>query len=100
MTGWSCCRSALTMGTFEEDQPMKVVYYPGAGGLPYQTGTAISVRCPMAKFRTAKPDRKAVPSDFHNLVRYIIEELWHVYVGILSPWRCGRSAAARKRSIR
>ena len=38
----------------------------------------------MAKFRTVKPDRKAAPSDFHNLVRYIIEELRYVYAGILA----------------
>ena len=54
-----------SMGTSEEDQPMKVFFYPGAGGLPYPTGTAVTVRCPMAKFQTVKPDRKAAQSDFH-----------------------------------
>ena len=32
-----------SMGTSEEDQPMKVFFYPGAGGLPYPTGTAVTV---------------------------------------------------------
>lgn len=64
-----------SMGTSEEDQPMKVFFYPGAGGLPYPTGTAVTVRCPMAKFQTVKPDRKAAQSDFHHLVMYAIEEL-------------------------
>ena len=73
-----------TMGTSEEDQPMKVFFYPGAGGLPYQTGTAITVRCPMAKFQTVKPDRKAAQSDFHHLVKYVIEELRYIYAGVLA----------------
>ncbi len=73
-----------TMGTSEEDQPMKVFFYPGAGGLPYQTGTAITVRCPMVKFQTVKPDRKAAQSDFHHLVKYVIEELRYIYAGVLA----------------
>ena len=73
-----------SMGTSEEDKPMKVRFYSGTGDLPHPTGTSISVRCPMAKFRTVKPDRKAAPSDFRNLVRYIIEELRYVYAGILA----------------
>lgn len=72
------------MGTSELDKPMKVRFYSGTGDLSHPTGTSISVRCPMAKFRTVKPDRKAAPSDFHNLVRYIIEELRYVYAGILA----------------
>ena len=32
-----------SMGTSEEDQPMKVFFYPGAGGLPYPAGTAVTV---------------------------------------------------------
>ena len=73
-----------SMGTSEEDQPMKVFFYPGAGGLPYPTGTAVTVRCPMAKFRTVKPDRKAAQSDFHHLVKYVIEELRYIYAGVLA----------------
>ena len=57
-----------------------VRFYSGTGDLPHPTGTSISVRCPMAKFRTVKPGRKAAPSDFHNLARYIIEELRYVYI--------------------
>ena len=71
-------KAPYSMGTSELDKPMKVRFYSGTGSLPHPTGTSISVRCPMAKFRTVKPDRKAVPSDFHNLVRYIIEELRYV----------------------
>lgn len=63
---------------------MKVFFYPGAGGLPYPTGTAVTVRCPMAKFQTVKPDRKAAQSDFHHLVMYAIEELRYVYAGVLA----------------
>ena len=33
-----------SMGTSEEDQPMKVFFYPGAGGLPYPTGTAVFIQ--------------------------------------------------------
>ena len=73
-----------SMGTSEEDQPMKVFFYPGAGGLPYPTGTAVTVRCPMAKFRTVKPDRKAAQSDFHHLVKYVIDELRYIYAGVLA----------------
>lgn len=73
-----------SMGTSEEDQPMKVFFYPGAGGLPYPTGTAVTVRCPMAKFQTVKPDRKAAQSDFHHLVMYAIEELRYIYAGVLA----------------
>ena len=40
-----------SMGTSEEDQPMKVFFYPGAGGLPYPTGTAVTVRCPIRASR-------------------------------------------------
>ncbi len=77
-------KAPYSMGTSELDKPMKVRFYAGTGDLPHPTGTSISVRCPMAKFRTVKPDRKAAPSDFHNLVRYIIEELRYVYAGILA----------------
>ena len=63
---------------------MKVFFYPGAGGLPYPTGTAVTVRCPMAKFQTVKPDRKAAQSDFHHLVMYAIEELRYIYAGVLA----------------
>lgn len=35
-----------SMGTSENDKPMKVRFYSGTGGLPHRTGTAISVRCP------------------------------------------------------
>ena len=77
-------KAPYSMGTSELDKPMKVRFYSGTGDLPHPTGTSISVRCPMAKFRTVKPDRKAAPSDFHNLVRYIIEELRYVYAGILA----------------
>ena len=73
-----------SMGTSEEDQPMKVFFYPGAGGLPYPTGTAVTVRCSMAKFQTVKPDRKAAQSDFHHLVMYAIEELRYIYAGVLA----------------
>ena len=73
-----------SMGTSENDKPMKVRFYSGTGGLPRRTGTAISVRCPMVKFRTVKPDRKAASSDFHSLVRYVIEELRYVYAGVLA----------------
>ena len=73
-----------SMGTSENDKPMKVRFYSGTGGLPHRTGTAISVRCPMVKFRTVKPDRKAASSDFHSLVRYVIEELRYVYAGVLA----------------
>ena len=71
-------KAPYSMGTSELDKPMKVRFYSGTGDLPHPTGTLISVRCPMAKFRTVKPDRKAAQSDFHNLVRYIIEELRYV----------------------
>ena len=71
-------KAPYSMGTSEMDKPMMVRFFSGMGDLPHPTGTSISVRCPMAKFRTVKPDRKAVPSDFHNLVRYIIEELRYV----------------------
>jgi len=77
-------KAPYSMGTSELDKPMKVRFYSGTGDLPHPTGTLISVRCPMAKFRTVKPDRKAAQSDFHNLVRYIIEELRYVYAGILA----------------
>ena len=77
-------KAPYSMGTSELDKPMKVRFYSGTGDLPHPTGTSISVRCPMAKFRTVKPDRKAAQSDFHNLVRYIIEELRYVYAGILA----------------
>lgn len=73
-----------SMGTSENDKPMKARFYSGTGGLPHRTGTAISVRCPMVKFRTVKPDRKAASSDFHSLVRYVIEELRYVYAGVLA----------------
>lgn len=72
-----------TMGTSKDDAPMKVLYYAGRGNIPHDTGTVISVRCPMVKFQTVKPDRKAAPSDFHHLVLYIIEELRYVYAGVL-----------------
>lgn len=71
-------KTPYSMGTSELDKPMKARFYSGTGDLPHPAGTSISVRCPMAKFRTVKPDRKAAPSDFHNLVRYIIEELRYV----------------------
>ena len=71
-------KAPYSMGTSEMDKPMMVRFFSGMGDLPHPTGTSISVRCPMAKFRTVKPDRKAAPSDFHNLVRYIIEELRYV----------------------
>ena len=77
-------KAPYSMGTSELDKPMKVRFYSGTGDLPHPTGTLISVRCPMAKFRTVKPERKAAQSDFHNLVRYIIEELRYVYAGILA----------------
>lgn len=77
-------KAPYSMGTSELDKPMKVRFYSGTGDLPHPTGTSISVRCPMAKFRTVKPDRKAAQSDFHNLVRYIVEELRYVYAGILA----------------
>ena len=51
---------------------------------PYPTGTAVTVRCPMAKFQTVKPDRKAAQSDFHHLVMYDIEELRYIYAGVLA----------------
>ena len=73
-----------SMGTSENDKPMKVRFYSGTGGLPHQPGTAISVRCPMAKFQTVKPDRKAAQSDFHHLVMYAIEELRYIYAGVLA----------------
>ena len=73
-----------SMGTSEEDKPMKMRFYSGTGNLPHVTGTAVSVRCPMVKFQTVKPDRKAAPSDFHSLVRYVMEELRYVYAGVLA----------------
>jgi len=63
---------------------MKMRFYSGTGNLPHVTGTAVSVRCPMVKFQTVKPDRKAAPSDFHSLVRYVMEELRYVYAGVLA----------------
>ena len=73
-----------SMGTSEEDKPMKMRFYSGTGNLPHVTGTAVSVRCPMVKFQTVKPDRKAAQSDFHHLVMYAIEELRYIYAGVLA----------------
>ena len=53
-------KAPYSMGTSELDKPMKVRFYSGTGDLPHPTGTSISVRCPMAKFRTVKPDRTAL----------------------------------------
>lgn len=50
-------KAPYSMGTSELDKPMKVRFYSGTGDLLHPTGTSISVRCPMAKFRTVKPDR-------------------------------------------
>ena len=50
-------KAPYSMGTSELDKPMRVRFYSGTGDLPNPTGTSISVRCPMAKFRTVKPDR-------------------------------------------
>ena len=77
-------KAPYSMGTSELDKPMKVRFYSGTGDLLHPTGTSISVRCPMAKFRTVKPDRKAAQSDFHHLVKYVIEELRYIYAGVLA----------------
>ena len=31
-----------------------------------------------------KPDRKAAQSDFHHLVKYVIDELRYIYAGVLA----------------
>lgn len=58
--------------------------YTGSGDIPYEIGTVIRLRCPMARFEQIKPANKRAKADFRQLVGYLAEELRYTYAPLIA----------------
>lgn len=58
--------------------------YTGSGDIPYEIGTVIRLRCPMARFEQLKPASKRAKADFRQLVGYLAEELRYTYAPLIA----------------